>query len=314
MRTGRIICDKLRLQQAVVIETLLTCCVLDMRLTTILGRFVSIKVHFSSCGKFLHMACLEAKTMKGKAAASWEKDNSSEMPKRVRYVNLSVLVTTYRLSAGKTTRSPPTLLHKVKVDVGDFLYFSISPLAITFTWSPEYLFIARSSYELSVVRVSLFKPPQAAPSSLDDKSASTNELSIMQPKLVIPLPASAQQRQVYYVPPSASEASEGRGLVMMGPYATKGAQGKDSPMFIPLHPNHIWRRTALVPLYSTPPSGLYVSEEEDQGFGGWTPVKRKPGRRKERHGNGELVRKIEPFDPVGDCELEDIAIENIGIQ
>ncbi|KAI1371956.1 hypothetical protein F4677DRAFT_463696 [Hypoxylon crocopeplum] len=247
--------------------------------TTRFTRHVCMKVHFSHCGRYMHIATIEAQN-KRKAKMKSKKEES------LKELSIAVFVTTHRLSERKTTRSPPTLVHRVKASLGDFVGFTVSKLPFTFTWTKDHVYVTQSSYRLSVVRIDLFKKDlRASPSSP------------MIPREIVLLPASAQQREVRYFPPTSTDK---RGVVLIGSHRSNRSPTVE---IMPAHISHVDIDVRASPYrYPSPPVGLYVDEEKD--LGGWVPAG--TGQRiTNRYRDGVLIRKIEPFDAEDDCELED---------
>ncbi|KAK3389894.1 hypothetical protein B0H63DRAFT_464493 [Podospora didyma] len=265
--------------------------------TTRKTRHICMKPQFSPCGKFFHIASLEGRVAKG------QQRPDAAIPRSSKYLQkelvLSVFVTTYRLSEHKTTRSPPQLIHKTKVNLGQFAGLSLAKLPITFTWQPEHVFFSVTGCRLNVYRVSLFKPPPGA-----------NIPAVVVPRLSVMLPLSAIGRQVHYIPPKSPNST--RGVVLMGSY---GGHTTVQLKARSANPRHLGMgdqqgRDALP--YPCPPIGFYVDEERN--LGGWVPAKIEvddavvnAGReQEERLSNGRLVRKVEYFDWDDDVDLEGI--------
>ncbi|KDN63409.1 hypothetical protein CSUB01_11577 [Colletotrichum sublineola] len=273
--------------------------------TTSETRHICMKVRFSPCGGYIHIASIEGRLLdKTLSTSTSSGENGAKKPEIV----LSLFLTTHRLSSRKRTHSPPRLIHKVKLTLGQFTGFSLAKLPFTFVWSSDHLFFTVSGTRLNVFRIFLLKPP----SSISHSIATT-------PKLPVMLPLSASGRQVFYLPPQAgegSEASGGRGIVLIGSYAAL------------YHRVQLHHRSIRVELqgmgnvvhkelldYASPAVGFYVDEEKD--LGGWDKI---DGEEKggddlgvtatadggERLRDGRLTRKVESFNWQDDIDMEGI--------
>ena len=119
---------------------------------------------------------------------------------------LSAFISTHRLSIRKTTRSPPLLIHRVKISLGKH---SSMEIPIQITWSAEHAFISSSSEsnKLSLFRIELFAPPKGEKKDL-----------VCVPKESLVLPKSAQSAVVHYFPPRPQDT---RALISIGSSADK---------------------------------------------------------------------------------------------
>jgi len=243
------------------------------------ARHVFVKVHFSACGHFLHVASLEAQQ---KPKSKRRQTAEGKGP-----VSLSIFVSTHRLSTSKTARSPPSLIHRAKVDLGKIKSFSGSKMPVELTWTPKELYISNSSAQnqLSLFRVQLFNPSR--------KHSSPSSDVVTVPKQPIFLPRSSQHREVRYFHPTI----EGPATVLIGSqtkaHVTPQPNEKDTESD---------QDTAKrLPEALSPPIGFRIDESKD--LGGWglsnAVVKIKPGL-----GSGELKRKVESFNAQDDCDLE----------
>ncbi|KAF4820561.1 Vegetative incompatibility protein HET-E-1 [Colletotrichum siamense] len=250
-------------------------------------RHICMKVRFSSCGGLLHIASVEGRVPRTRAVTTTSGNKKSE-------IVLSLFLTTHRLSLRKTTRSPPKLVHKVKLTLGHFTGLSLAKLPFTFTWTPEHLHFTVSGTQLNVFRINLLRP--AAPSIP----------VVTVPRLPIMLPISASARQVYYIPPDAGEAgegSEGRAIILMGSY---GARKEP----VQLRHRSVWATLRGIghvphkelPDYPCPAVGIFVKEQSD--LGGWVALDTSAYKDDDlgiaatagggqRLGDGKLTRKIE---------------------
>ena len=122
----------------------------------VLARQISVKLQFSPCGHFLHVASLEVRVKEVKGDPRC-KNRHCFIHHPLPGLHLYMLVLTYRLSTSKPTRSPPVLLHRVKVDLGKHEgRLSVSHLPFVFTWTPRDLFVSRRGTNLEVFRIQFF--------------------------------------------------------------------------------------------------------------------------------------------------------------
>lgn len=258
-----------------------------------------MKCRFSECGEFLHVASLEGRIVsqdrsQGENTPTVDKEET-EPPKGDSSVKgnivLSLFVTTHRLSGRKTTRSPPRLLHKVRIMMGKFAGLSLEKLPFTFTWAPRFLYFTTSGCRLNVFRVHLF-------------AGRAGEPMVALPQLPVMLPFSAAGRQVHYSPPKGNDK---RALVLMGSYPGDSGVRIQLKALSVEAANHgigdlFARRTMN---YPCPPVGFYLHEEQD--FGGWGASEaEKPVERGEKYRDGRLVWKTENFAFEDGVDLEGI--------
>ncbi|XDG06243.1 hypothetical protein ABKA04_005858 [Annulohypoxylon sp. FPYF3050] len=248
--------------------------------TTRFTRHVCMKIRFSDCGRYMHIATIEARE-KGRAQLNTTKNNG---PKELA---MAIFVTTHRLSEHKTTHSPPNLIHRVKADLGNVIHFSVSKLPFTFTWTKEYVYVTKSSCILSVTRINLFK------SKISGNPAPPLP---MNPRETVLLPASALQREVRYLPPTMTNK---RGMIIIGTLP-KYPEVEICPTR-PSHIDHDFYCSSY--RFPSPPVGIYVDEGLD--FGGWVPAGTEQ-KITNKFRDGTLARKLEMFDAEDDCDLEDL--------
>lgn len=201
---------------------------------------------------------------------------------------MTAFISTHRLSARKTSRSPPTMIHRVKVALGESVSFSGSAMPFNLTWSATHVYLSRSSDEnlLNVFRVSLFKAAKK-------QAAEQHPVSV--PRQPIFMPESARNREVRYFPPPADGD---RGTIIIGSGSVRRA----------------WRphtsatceecggdkaKSALMKF--SPPTGLYVKEDAD--LGGWS-LSDAVVEMKSNSAVGQLKRRMEQFDADDDCDFE----------
>ena len=152
-----------------------------------------VQCHFSPCGRYLHIASLESQI---------EPVTKKELKKGTTpSTHLSAFISTHRLSKSKTTRSPPLLIHRVKISLGKH---NSTEMPIQITWSPDHAFISSSSasHTLSVFRIELFAPPKGKKKDL-----------VCVPRESLVLPKSARSAGVHYFPPPPQDT---RALVAIG--------------------------------------------------------------------------------------------------
>ncbi|KAF7927708.1 uncharacterized protein EAE98_006090 [Botrytis deweyae] len=232
---------------------------------------IFVKTKFSSCGRFIHFAALKGRPVEKKPE-----------------MHLSLQVSTHQLSSRKTARSPPRLLFKINVSLGESARMSASRLPYTLTWTDIELFFVTRGEELNVMRIPLFK-------GADDKT-----IPVCYTQNSIYLPRSAESRNVYYFPPSPSkskkekEKAKGKeevGKIIIGSNSSVPSQGL------------IVTRRSMV----QPPIGVLVKEDTD--LGGWkcksVDLETDEKGKKERINvlGGRLQGKFESFDLKEDCDV-----------
>ncbi|KAJ7762397.1 hypothetical protein DFH07DRAFT_814247 [Mycena maculata] len=261
-----------------------------LRPSTSHTRHIFMKGHFSPCGLYVHFASLEGQK---KPVSRRKKELEGEQP-----IKLALLVSTYRLSSRKTSRSPPSLVHRARVYLGSATSLSVSKLPFTLTWTPTELYFTRSAEILRVSRIALFKTAQ--------DSSPVQEPSVLVPRKPIFLPESAQEREVYYFPPVGD--SKAATVIL-------GSETRTSTMDVTVAPlvdavdDQLPGRPKEIALYSikkvfghrSPPLGCYLREETD--FGGWCKC-RDRSKLPDDLGIAQLDRRLERFDPEDDCDLE----------
>ena len=203
---------------------------------------------------------------------------------------LAAFIVTYRLSNRKTSRSPPSLIHRVKVSLGSTKSLSPTRMPVEVTWSPKEVHLSSSSEmnRLTLFRINLFPPAK------DIADHEHNVVSV--PKLPILLPASAQSRSVHYYPPQSHGT---HALILMGSLTCKleadderkaaqdACDGTDTVQGLP--------ETV------SPPIGFYVDVEKDLGGWGASNAEEKIDKDKDK---GQLKQKMEIFSAEDDCDIE----------
>ncbi|KAI9683793.1 MAG: hypothetical protein M1822_005983 [Bathelium mastoideum] len=219
---------------------------------------VFIQGRFSVCGTYLHLAALEARL---------ETEENS--------LSCTLQVSTHRLSAGKTTRSPPRLIHRIAVPLGDATTFSSGRMPYNLTWSAEYIYATASTTQLRVTRVPLFR-------KRGDKTQQSHVLSCS-----VFFPVSASERNIRFFPPRPGAKAQNQATVIIGSHSPLPMGG----MLIPRHT-------------ISPPIGCFVDLEKDNVA--WEPIEEKQsqeGDQRQIRMGGQLQAKFEKFDRTDDCDI-----------
>ena len=241
-----------------------------------------MKCHFSPCSKYLHIASLEAQQMK---------QSRSEMKAGTKpRLALSALISTHRLSIRKTTRSPPTLVHRVKVVLGSTTSLCPTRMPVEVTWAENEVYLSSSSELnlLTLLRIDLFPPAK------DSAAADYNAVSV--PKLPILLPESARSRSVHYYPPQANAT---HALILIGSFASK--PDSDNKNSIREDDPEEYDTIQGLPDAVSPPIGFYVDVEKDLGGWGASNVEEEIDKDADK---GQLKQKMEIFAAEDDCDIE----------
>ena len=241
-----------------------------------------MKCHFSPCSKYLHIASLEAQQMK--QSRSEIKDGTK------RRLALSAFISTHRLSTRKTTRSPPTLVHRVKVILGSTNSLCPTRMPVEVTWAEKAVYLSSSSDSnlLTLLRINLFPPAK------ESAAADYNAVSV--PKLPILLPESARSRSVHYYPPQANTT---HALILIGSWASKPES--DNEKSTPQNDREEYDTIQGLPETVSPPIGFYVDVEKD--LGGWGASNAEEEIDKDVD-KGQLKQKMEIFAAEDDCDIE----------
>ncbi|KAF8345373.1 hypothetical protein F5887DRAFT_179696 [Amanita rubescens] len=197
-----------------------------------------------------------------------------------------MLVLTYCLSTSKPTRSPPVLLHRVKVDLGKHEgRLSVSQLPFVLTWTPRDLFVSWQGTMLEVSRIQLFSE------CIGDGCPS--EQGILVPKKQTLLPDSAALRDVYFVP--LSDDRNGASMIAVGSETrVKAALVEDLVQLGPDESSESQKRRTLAPCIGA------ILQIED--IGGWDRAEGISVPQGRSMGNLDMRKEI--FDPVDDCDAE----------
>ena len=214
-----------------------------------LAQHIFMKCHFSSCGDYLHIVALEGAT---NYSYSWSRRVALQD-----FTKLHIVVFTYRLSSQNPTGCRPALIHRVRVPLASEESFSASRLPFVLTWTPDEVYISRSSDTLSVHRVRLFKDP-------DIESERINH-DVLLPYNTVLLPRTAKWRRVYYIPP---DERSGLAQVIVGHQTREGREMEnDDSMHAPTEQHG--HQDGLCP-----PVGCYLDEQKD--IGGWGRIINRP--------------------------------------
>lgn len=260
-----------------------------------------MKAHFSADGAYLHLASLEAqeisksKSSKSKSSSNGTKNDKADKAKPKVSLQLSLLVSTHRLSLRKTTRSPPKMIHCAKLSLGSSNSLSVAQMPISISWTSTHLYCTVSSNSFRVYRVALFQTSQSANhSSTVDGLGTQPQLNsnVAVPKNETLLPDSSRVREVRYYPPTSEEAS---GIILIGSL-NPTSHRRIKELSDTEHENH----DEGLPDVTSPPIGLFVKADD---LGGWVSEEGREAELKGRHGrSGGLERRVEQFDAEDDCK------------
>ncbi|KAK7533364.1 uncharacterized protein J3D65DRAFT_79572 [Phyllosticta citribraziliensis] len=271
-------------------------------------RQVSIKCHFSPCGKFLHIATVEAHR-KPKQRNKTKNKPQSDIDIRSGFLLVSMFVATYRLDNKRPTRSVPVQIRREKILLGIVRKFPVRRLPLTLTWTPEYLYVTRSEKAVYVQRVGLFpegfgkgKMTQhsATPSSAARKDPPRKDPTVAEPRDIVFLPSTSTVRSVRFFPETAAMPAK----VLIGSEPLRhgkplsycegcGPEGRNHDS--EGHNLEVAQHEGMQEPEgrASLPIGVYLNEEED--LGGWTQSK--SGMKiMENRGVGQLDFKAERFD------------------
>ncbi|GFN16881.1 vegetative incompatibility protein HET-E-1 [Aspergillus tubingensis] len=226
---------------------------------------IFIKAHFSSDGRHLHLAALEARE-----AAKSDKEEAS--------VLLSLQVSTHRLSEHKTASSPPRMIFRTTVELGNTPKLSVSNLPHFLTWSDTHLFFTSRNNKLDVLRIPLFRFP--------GDNVDLNICSLQEP---IFLPRSVEARNMYFFPSQETTKKTSRkkdtksATLILGAQTCLPSQG----ILVPRHMCY-------------PPIAVFLREDKDLV---WACKSNVDEGRKINNACGRLRGKFESFDHNEDCDI-----------
>ena len=243
-----------------------------------------MKCHFSPCSRYLHIVSLEAQQMK-QSRSDIKAGNKPRLA-------LAAFIATYRLSNRKTSRSPPSLIYRVKISLGSTNSLCPTRMPIEVTWSPKEVYLSSSSEmnRLTLFRVDLFPPAK------DIADHEHNVVSV--PKSPILLPASAQSRSVHYYPPQSNST---HALILMGSWACRTDADGDEQKPAQEDASHQIDTVQGLPEAVSPPIGFYVDLEKDLGGWGASNAEEEIDKDKDK---GQLKQKMEIFSGEDDCDIE----------
>ena len=237
-----------------------------------------MKVHFSICGRYLHIASLEGQRKPAHKS-----------------LKLCLMVLTYRLSERKTTRSPPSLIYRTRMSLGQTESLSVSRLPFTLTWTAEELYFTVSDVVLKVSRIRLFKDTSFIGETGENRD-------VLVPQKTTFLPNTARRRPVHFYP-------QGSGLnarvIIESESKTRNeySAATDTKFFgLQSEEGNVCATTVVHGLRGmlSPPIGCYLTEND---IGNWAHSKTVT-EIPEDLGIGKMDRKLEIFNPEDDCDLE----------
>lgn len=238
---------------------------------------VFIKAHFSSSGEYLHFAALEAQTEKPK-----EQDGKESL-------QLSLQVSTHRLSIRKTTRSPPRLLYRTTISLGTVATLNVSSSPYTLHWTDQELYVTTRGETLDVMKIPLFP------------DAKSGEARVCHIQKEVYLPRTIEWRSLHFFPATSTLPLGSR----HNSFEQRIDEGvKMAKIIIGSH-SSLPSQNVIVPAYQvSPPIGVLLHDERD--LGGW---KCKPitavsdDKQRVNNAGGRLQGKFETFDQSEDCDI-----------
>lgn len=245
---------------------------------SLIGAHISVKCHFSNCGQYLFIAAFE-----GQRKPAEKVDDAIG-------IKVALLVLTYRLSESKTTRSPPRLIHRTRLDLGQKSSIAVSSFPFTLTWTSTNVYLTCSDNTLKVYRIDLF-------SSAAEVQKTCHPVAV--PQKAIILPSTATKRKVHYIPPTLTDLKAK--ILIESEARVKG----DFEVKTELHLGYEHHRGGGVfgmegaPVPISPPIGCFVDVDQDLGcWGPWKDLADVP----DDFGIGHLDRRLEKFDFDDDCD------------
>ncbi|XP_044724097.1 uncharacterized protein HRG_01993 [Hirsutella rhossiliensis] len=271
---------------------------------------ISIQAKFSDCGRFLHLACLD-----GCLGSSSNSHPSHVHTKKASPAlrGLYIRVSTYRLSQGKPSRSPPRLVHRASAPLDchllrqdDGQQLPASPLPYTFTWTADHLYAAESYRVLRVYRVPLHQVPGS-----DDVDGSKPAQVVFSNEAEIFLPKSADSRSVLFFPAPDGEADtkttekKAKRRTKSSTSTTKKKSDGDQVVATVIISSEVSLLAGVQP-YVGPPQVVYLTAAE---FGSWRRLCGDPRGSGEGDAcaktwkGGQLEARYEKFDHMQDCDI-----------
>ena len=145
------------------------------------ARFL-VKCHFTSDGKYLHIASFQGRTIDSPFFACGPNPTF-----------VTLIIYTYKLCAQKPTRTPPALIHIQDTHFDLLDKARLYPkLPCTLTWTDSHLYAVRSCPALHIHKIRLLHSGHSTPENV------TNDIEFT--KSTIPIPSSASDREVYFFP------------------------------------------------------------------------------------------------------------------
>ena len=205
---------------------------------------------------------------------------------------LSAFISTHRLSTQKTTRSPPKLIHRVKIILGSTNSLCPTRMPVEVTWAEKEVYLSSSSDSnlLTLLRFELFPP------SKESATAEYNAVTV--PKFPILLPESARSRSVHYYPPRPNAT---HALILIGSWVCKPDTDDDKNTKKSDDACNENDTIQGLPETVSPPIGFYVDVEKDLGGWGASNTEEEIDKDKDK---GQLKQKMEIFAAEDDCHIE----------
>ncbi|KAJ2913048.1 hypothetical protein MD484_g7364, partial [Candolleomyces efflorescens] len=282
-----------------------------LRPSTPFTRQISIQCAFSSCGQYMHIAALEGRRPDPKTAVKAEKHKVALPP-----IHLALLASTYRLSSKKTARSPPYLIHRIRIDLRPVKSINTRQLPFNLTWTKDYLYIAASWKLLQVWRVPLFSDVEPSDLNKGDKTEAKCDDSqpVMAPEKTLFMPKTCTHRSVRFFPAIEGDAPISARIVVGHEVSVVDDQPKGPQSLVPLFGTHPAPEidtqkpekepSAAPSLFFEFPVVCYLDEEKN--LGEWVDSMSRT-KITENLGIGALdirMEGMEKFNPDDDCELE----------
>ncbi|KAL9577947.1 MAG: hypothetical protein Q9212_006039, partial [Teloschistes hypoglaucus] len=171
---------------------------------------IFVKCHFSPDAKYLHIAALEARPL-GKDKKPSKTDDDDDKDDGDARLQLTLQISTHRLSSRKTARAPPRLVYRTHIPLAPVESIPASRIPYTVTWTQEHVYFTTSDCKLNVIRIPLFTHHHRSHEISDEHRATEGPSNPRVPVNTINLPDSARRRQVFYFPPPPpSSSSSGR--------------------------------------------------------------------------------------------------------
>jgi hypothetical protein len=242
----------------------------------------------------MHIAALEGCLPDRRLTAVVEK---LELP--LPPVHMAMLISTYRLSSTKPTRSPPALIHRIRIDLKEVKGINTRQLPFNLTWTKDHLYVTGSWKLLQVWRIPLFSDRETEENIKEDEEASSScddSQLVMAPEKMVFMPKTCGRRLVRFFPSVDGET----------PVSPRIVVGHEASVFrgqlsqFRKCPNSESGSTLLF----DSPVVCYLNEEKN--LGNWVDSKSRT-KIMENLGIGSLdvpIEGVEKFNPEDDCECE----------